>query len=243
MSRPLPRHQPHRPRHDQVDHRHDLVQRRHRRRIGRDRHADDAQVRDARLLEQGPHHLVPPAGRDRHDRGGVGRRGHARGDEGRRCTRSRIRRTSSRRRTSCRTAPDAAQGRSSTSSSPRSTPATVSLSVLNGTLKTGEAATDRAAAGEVRLHDVVRQRARPSPTAQTWVYYAAGHARAAADVAHIVGARRPHGADAGLDRVGRGRRRGDRERLPRQARGRRRPRSTHTSRASRPTSRPTARPT
>ena len=42
---------------------------------------------------------------------------------------------------------------------PAVAPATVSLSVLNGTLKTGVAATTGAAAGQVRLHHLVRQRA------------------------------------------------------------------------------------
>ncbi len=48
----LPRHQPHRSRHDQVGHRQHLVQRRHRRRVGRDRHPHDAQVRHPRVLDQ-----------------------------------------------------------------------------------------------------------------------------------------------------------------------------------------------
>jgi LytR cell envelope-related transcriptional attenuator len=68
-------------------------------------------------------------------------------------------------------------------------PATVSLSVLNGTLKTGEAAT--AAEQLAKFGYTTSSGNAPSQSyAQTWVYYAAGHARAAADVAHIIG----HGA-------------------------------------------------
>jgi len=69
-------------------------------------------------------------------------------------------------------------------------PATVSLSVLNGTLKTGEAAT---AAQQLSKFGYTTSSGN-APTqsyAQTWVYYAAGHARAAADVAHIVGGGAP----------------------------------------------------
>ena len=68
-------------------------------------------------------------------------------------------------------------------------PTTVSLSVLNGTLKTGEAAT--AAEQLAKFGYTTSSGNAPTQSyAQTWVYYAAGHARAAADVAHIIG----HGA-------------------------------------------------
>ena len=102
--------------------------------------------------------------------GGVGGRGHARGDEG-----GRVRVHASPEHPvadePASDRADAPQGED-TSSSPPSTPPTVSLSVLNGTLKTGEAATAGAAA---RRSSATRRRPGNAPTqsyAQTWVYYA-----------------------------------------------------------------------
>jgi LCP family protein required for cell wall assembly len=72
---------------------------------------------------------------------------------------------------------------------PAVAPSTVSLSVLNGTLKTGEAAT--AAQQLAKFGYTTSSGNAPTQSyAQTWVYYASGHAKAAADVAHIVA----HGA-------------------------------------------------
>ncbi len=69
-------------------------------------------------------------------------------------------------------------------------PTTVSISVLNGTLTTGEAA---ATAGQLSKFGYTTSSGN-APTqsyAQTWVYYAPGHASAAADVAHIIGGSTP----------------------------------------------------
>jgi LCP family protein required for cell wall assembly len=69
-------------------------------------------------------------------------------------------------------------------------PTTVSLSVLNGTLKTGEAA---GTAGQLSKFGYTTSSGN-APTqsyAQTWVYYGVGHAKAAADVAHIIGGNVP----------------------------------------------------
>jgi len=71
-------------------------------------------------------------------------------------------------------------------------PSTVSLSVLNGTLKTGEAGTTAADLGKFG-YQTSSGNAPTQSYAQTWVYYGSGHAKAAADVAHIVG----HGAQTG----------------------------------------------
>ncbi len=97
----LPRDQPERPRRDPRHHPHDRVQRRHRRRVGRDRPAHDAEVRDAGLLEQA-HHRLPPPGDDRHDRRRVRGGGDAGGDPPGGLRLHSTRRTSPRRRTSSR---------------------------------------------------------------------------------------------------------------------------------------------
>jgi LCP family protein required for cell wall assembly len=69
-------------------------------------------------------------------------------------------------------------------------PATVSISVMNGTLKTGEAATT--AAGLSKFGYTTSSGNAPTQSyAQTWVYYGSGHAKAAADVAHILGGDAP----------------------------------------------------
>jgi len=69
-------------------------------------------------------------------------------------------------------------------------PQTVSLSVLNGTLKAGEAGTT--ASGLARFGYQTSSGNAPTQSyTQTWVYYAPGKARAAADVAHILGKHPP----------------------------------------------------
>jgi LCP family protein required for cell wall assembly len=69
-------------------------------------------------------------------------------------------------------------------------PTTVSISVLNGTLKSGEAATT--AAGLSKFGYTTSSGNAPTQSyAQTWVYYGSGHAKAAADVAHIIGGDAP----------------------------------------------------
>jgi LCP family protein required for cell wall assembly len=69
-------------------------------------------------------------------------------------------------------------------------PATVSIAVMNGTLETGEAATT--AAGLSKFGYTTSSGNAPTQSyAQTWVYYGAGHAKAAADVAHIIGGNAP----------------------------------------------------
>ncbi len=73
---------------------------------------------------------------------------------------------------------------------PAVTPATVSLSVLNGTLKTGEAAAT--ATQLARFGYPTSSGNAPTQSyAQTWVYYAPGKSKAAADVAHIIGGDAP----------------------------------------------------
>ena len=69
-------------------------------------------------------------------------------------------------------------------------PATVSISVLNGTLKTGEAATTAEALSKFG-YTSSSGNAPTQSYAQTWVYYGAGHGKAAADVAHIMGGNAP----------------------------------------------------
>jgi LCP family protein required for cell wall assembly len=69
---------------------------------------------------------------------------------------------------------------------PAVSPATVSLSVLNGTLKTGEAATTAQQLAKFG-YTTSSGNAPTQSYNQTWVYYASGHAKAAADIAHIVG--------------------------------------------------------
>jgi LCP family protein required for cell wall assembly len=71
-------------------------------------------------------------------------------------------------------------------------PATVSLSILNGTMKTGEAATTAQQIGKFG-YQTSSGNAPTQSYQQTWVYYAPGHAPAATDVAHIIG----HGAQTG----------------------------------------------
>ncbi len=69
-------------------------------------------------------------------------------------------------------------------------PSTVSISVLNGTLKTGAAA--GTAAGLAKFGYTTSSGNAPTQSyAQTWVYYAPGQAAAAADVAHIIGGSAP----------------------------------------------------
>jgi hypothetical protein len=69
-------------------------------------------------------------------------------------------------------------------------PATVSISVLNGTLKTGEAATTAEALSKFG-YTTSSGNAPTQSYAQTWIYYGAGHGKAAADVAHIMGGNAP----------------------------------------------------
>ena len=69
----------------------------------------------------------------------------------------------------------------------------MSLSVLNGTLKTGEAATTAQQLAKFG-YTTSSGNAPTQSYNQTWVYYAPGHARAAADVAHIIGGSAPDGA-------------------------------------------------
>ena len=71
-------------------------------------------------------------------------------------------------------------------------PATVSLSILNGTVKTGEAATTAQQLGKFG-YQTSSGNAPTQAYQQTWVYYGSGHARAATDLAHIIG----HGAETG----------------------------------------------
>jgi LCP family protein required for cell wall assembly len=69
-------------------------------------------------------------------------------------------------------------------------PTTVSISTLNGTLKTGEAAST--AQQLAKFGYTTSSGNAPTQTYnQTWIYYAPGQARAAADVAHIIGANAP----------------------------------------------------
>jgi LCP family protein required for cell wall assembly len=75
---------------------------------------------------------------------------------------------------------------------PAVAPATVSLSILNGTLKTGEAAATAQKLGKFG-YQTSSGNAPTQTHKQTWVYYGPGHARAATDVAHIIG----HGAATG----------------------------------------------
>ena len=65
-------------------------------------------------------------------------------------------------------------------------PQSVSLSVLNGTLKTGEAGTTASALAKFG-YQTSSGNAPSQAYNQTWVYYAPGKAKAAADVAHILG--------------------------------------------------------
>jgi LCP family protein required for cell wall assembly len=69
-------------------------------------------------------------------------------------------------------------------------PTTVSISVLNGTLKTGEAATTAEALSKFG-YTTSSGNAPTQSYAQTWVYYGAGHGKAAADVARIMGGNAP----------------------------------------------------
>jgi LCP family protein required for cell wall assembly len=69
-------------------------------------------------------------------------------------------------------------------------PQTVSLSVLNGTLKTGEAAGTAQQLARFGYQTSSGNAPTQSYT-QTWVYYAPGKAKAAADVAHILGGSPP----------------------------------------------------
>ena len=71
-------------------------------------------------------------------------------------------------------------------------PATVTLSILNGTVKTGEAATTAQQIGKFG-YQTSSGNAPTQSYQQTWAYYAPGHARAATDVAHTIG----HGAQTG----------------------------------------------
>lgn len=75
---------------------------------------------------------------------------------------------------------------------PSVAPAIVSLSILNGTTKTGEAATTAQLLGKFG-YQTSSGNAPTQSYQQTWVYYGPGHARAAADVTHIIG----HGARTG----------------------------------------------
>jgi LCP family protein required for cell wall assembly len=69
-------------------------------------------------------------------------------------------------------------------------PQTVSLSVLNGTLKSGEAGTTASALAKFG-YQTSSGNAPTQSYNQTWVYYARGEAKAAADVAHILGKNPP----------------------------------------------------
>jgi LCP family protein required for cell wall assembly len=69
-------------------------------------------------------------------------------------------------------------------------PTTVSISVLNGTLKTGEAASTAQQLAKFG-YTTSSGNAPTQSYNQTWVYYAAGNAKAAADVAHIIGGNAP----------------------------------------------------
>ncbi|HEY2868205.1 MAG TPA: LCP family protein [Gaiellales bacterium] len=72
-------------------------------------------------------------------------------------------------------------------------PTTVSISVLNGTLKTGEAASTAQQLGKFGY----KTSSGNAPTQtynQTWVYYAPGNSKAAADVARIIGGNAPTAA-------------------------------------------------
>jgi LCP family protein required for cell wall assembly len=71
-------------------------------------------------------------------------------------------------------------------------PQTVSLSVLNGTLKTGEAASTASTLAKFGYQSSSGNAPTQSYN-QTWVYYAPGKAKAAADVAHIIGHNTPTG--------------------------------------------------
>ncbi len=71
-------------------------------------------------------------------------------------------------------------------------PQTVSLSALNGTLKTGEAGSTASALARFG-YQTSSGNAPTQSYNQTWVYYAPGKARAAADVAHILGKGTPTG--------------------------------------------------
>ncbi len=125
----------------------------------------------------------------RHDRGRVGRRGDPGGDPpgglrlhppaGRPFAgepASAPRRPSRRRR--------------STSGRPRSTRRRCRISALNGTLKTGEAASTAEQLAKFG-YTTSSGNAPTQSYNQTWVYYAPGQAKAAADVAHIIGGNAP----------------------------------------------------
>ncbi len=69
-------------------------------------------------------------------------------------------------------------------------PTTVSISALNGTLKTGEAASTAQQLAKFG-YTTSSGNAPTQAYNQTWVYYAPGQAKAAADVAHIIGGNAP----------------------------------------------------
>ena len=69
-------------------------------------------------------------------------------------------------------------------------PTTVSISALNGTLKTGEAASTAEQLAKFG-YTTSSGNAPTQSYNQTWVYYAPGQAKAAADVAHIIGGNAP----------------------------------------------------
>jgi LCP family protein required for cell wall assembly len=72
-------------------------------------------------------------------------------------------------------------------------PTTVSLSVLNGTLKTGEALSTAQQLAKFG-YTTSSGNAPTQAYNQTWVYYAPGNAKAAADVARIIGGNAPTAA-------------------------------------------------